>query len=411
MLLHFDCAALWAIRLLVIGAAGTLVATQSWADDYKVRSGDVLELAVVGASELGRRVPVEVNGTATFPIIGELQIDGIGIRRIRETVSARFANIIYRPNSQATGASPWVIQKTDVLLRVAVYRPVYVTGGVAKPGEVVFRPGITVQQAVSIAGGHDPFGARRAQTTSAADIVELQGELASTTLALAATRARIWRLRTALGENVRFRAKDPGVISPEAATKILSFEKAYLSSSTADLAQERAYLTNAIRQTNDRLAALKKQFASEQAGANLDEAEATKVDRLFSKGLVASERVGQARRIVLMSSTRALQTKATIARANHLKGELDSRLRRLDSLSKVKLIGELKEANASAMRLSQRLQTIKFKMVYNRLGPTRHEALTKSIFISRIDEDKKILADENWVLRPGDVVEVVFNRD
>ena len=43
----------------------------------------------------------------------------------------------------------------EVTLSVAEYRPVYVNGDVAKPGQQTFRAGLNVRQALALAGEYD----------------------------------------------------------------------------------------------------------------------------------------------------------------------------------------------------------------------------------------------------------------
>lgn len=403
---HLGTAGRWAVRMLGMVAAVILVTSHSKAAEYQLRSGDVLELAVINAPELSQRIPVEINGKATFPLIGEVQVDGISLEKLRENVRARLANSIYRPRSETAGSNVGTIQQSHVSLRVAEYRPVYVTGAVAKPGEIPFRPGLTVRQAISIAGGYDPLGARRTGLAEGPSSVTLHGELATVTVAIAEAEARIWRLRTTLGEETKFDPTKFELVDSNQSTKIIALEKAHLESFKADQNLERNYFTGAVRQSQNRVKALLRQAASEQAGAKLDEAASKKLSELFKKGLVGAQRVSQARRLVLLSTTRALQTQVAAEREKQVTRDLVSRLNRLDSISRVKLRDELTQANAKANSLRLRMTTIKA-----RLENRGFNGSVKTIFISRRDAQKRVRANEDERLLPGDVVEVTFIPD
>lgn len=45
-----------------------------------------------------------------------------------------------------------MVTPDQVMLANSEFRPVYLNGDVAKPGEQTFRPGMTVRQAVALAG-------------------------------------------------------------------------------------------------------------------------------------------------------------------------------------------------------------------------------------------------------------------
>ena len=67
----------------------------------------------------------------------------------------RLSRKLYQQRTPDGRESVTPIAPDAVLVTIAEYRPVYVNGDVTKPGEQTFRPGMTVRQAVALAGGYE----------------------------------------------------------------------------------------------------------------------------------------------------------------------------------------------------------------------------------------------------------------
>ena len=84
---------------------------------------------------------LDATGAVSLPLIGELQAGGGTAADLARAVAARVQTKVGL--AQLPAASVQVIK----------YRPFYITGAVDRPGEYDYRPGLTVLQASSIAGG------------------------------------------------------------------------------------------------------------------------------------------------------------------------------------------------------------------------------------------------------------------
>src|SRR5258707_9099397 len=110
------------------------------ASDYIIRADDKLKIKIFQYPELSGEYTVSANGTISIAAIGEISVDGFSTKEVANRISERF---VRAGLSDKPGTSVEVLQS----------RPVYVLGDVQKPGEYPFRPGVTVLQAVSFAGG------------------------------------------------------------------------------------------------------------------------------------------------------------------------------------------------------------------------------------------------------------------
>jgi polysaccharide biosynthesis/export protein len=95
-----------------------------------------------------------------------------------------------------------------------------------------------------------------------------------------------------------------------AISDIVKAETEYLKTRQSDYQREKAFLQRGVRDGDDQINVLSEQEKTEEAGFQSDLDELQKVNDLFSKGALVSPRVTDARRALLLSSTRKLQTSA-----------------------------------------------------------------------------------------------------
>ncbi len=109
--------------------------------DYAVRAEDKLKIQIYQFPELSDTYTVNSTGGITIAPIGEVPVAGLSAQEISAKISQRFIN---------AGLS----DKPGTTVTVIELRPIYVMGDVQKPGEYAYRPGLTVLQAVTLAGGY-----------------------------------------------------------------------------------------------------------------------------------------------------------------------------------------------------------------------------------------------------------------
>ena len=144
------------LRLLQAALATTsLLATSELRAEYRLSPGDTLELSVAGAPDLKFQAPIGVDGATMLPLVGSIPAAGQTISELRRLVQEALGSRVYRRSGDGGREQPIVISPDEITLTIAEYRPVVVTGDVSKPGEQVYRPGMTVRHAVAGSGGYD----------------------------------------------------------------------------------------------------------------------------------------------------------------------------------------------------------------------------------------------------------------
>ncbi|MGY2915831.1 polysaccharide biosynthesis/export family protein [Bradyrhizobium sp. USDA 3262] len=178
-------------------AVGLTISAQAKAE-YRVNVGDVLEVAVAGVPELRQRAPVQVDGNISLPLVGMVPVAGLPLQEIRAKVGAALTSKVFRQRTVDGREVVVVIDADQVTAIVAEYRPVYVNGDVSKPGEYPYRPASTARQLIAMAGGYDIMHIR--MNNPYLESADLRSEYGSLWTELAKEQARMWRIKSELGE-------------------------------------------------------------------------------------------------------------------------------------------------------------------------------------------------------------------
>jgi polysaccharide export outer membrane protein len=109
-------------------------------NEYRLAVGDKLILNVLFHDRFGAEVVVRPDGKVTFPVVGEVDADGLTPSELDSVVAGHMAEYIIDPQ-----VSIIVKEYTDQL--------VYVLGEVSVPGAYPLQRGMTVSQAITSARG------------------------------------------------------------------------------------------------------------------------------------------------------------------------------------------------------------------------------------------------------------------
>lgn len=317
---------------------------------YRLTVGDVVDFDFLDDDAPPLRLVVNDRGALQAPLLGAVDVDGLTISEAVDRL--RLAYI---------GGDLLVDPKID--LSVAAYRPIYVLGDVRKPGLIDYRPLLTVEQAVGLAGGLST------QTVSGEEQLlaeaALRGELRVIDADLAREAAVIARLRAqvmaagaeapaeasaaapaetpaeALVEAL-VEAPDGGALSYE---DVPSAVRAYVSAAAfavyaegeaqlltleqRSAGQEKALLTSEIAAREQEIALLSERATNQTAQIALRGAELERVRSLVERGLQRSNDLPRLEREMSEAEGRVLD----IARQQaEVRGEI-AQLRREQSRS------------------------------------------------------------------------------
>jgi len=115
-------------------------------EPYRLDAGDRLRIVVYGQEGLTNTYAVDAGGSITMPLIGAVRARGLTPSQIAAAVTARLKNGYLR--------EPYVAAEVES------YRPFFILGEVAAPGQYPYVPNMTIESAVAIAGGFTPRAQR-----------------------------------------------------------------------------------------------------------------------------------------------------------------------------------------------------------------------------------------------------------
>ncbi len=107
---------------------------------YRLDAGDRLRVTVFEQADLSNTYVVDKAGYIAFPLVGAVAARGYTIKEIETGIARKLAQGFLR--------------NPDVSVEMDRYRPFFIMGEVGSAGQYTYVPGMTVQNAIAIAGGY-----------------------------------------------------------------------------------------------------------------------------------------------------------------------------------------------------------------------------------------------------------------
>lgn len=139
---------------------------------YRLDSGDVVRVDVLGEQDLSLEALIDPSGFINYPFLGKVQASGLTVRDLETKVR--------------DGLRSGFLVNPDVRVGLARYRPVYIGGQVRQPGAYPYALELNIERALTLAGGLTAF----------------------------ASSSRIYIQRHGAGENARVRAELQAPVFP-----------------------------------------------------------------------------------------------------------------------------------------------------------------------------------------------------
>jgi polysaccharide export outer membrane protein len=399
---------------ILLASALLLVSTPAIAE-YKLQSGDTLEISVTSVPELKQRTAIGVDGEIALPLVGETKLAGLSLSEARAKITRDLSRKVYRQSTVDGREIPkLMILPEDIVVTAVEYRPICVNGDVARPGEQPFRPSMTVRHAIAIAGGYDLMQSRLTDPLLRA--ADFRSEYEALWAEFATQQARIWRLRTELGEQgVEYTAKK-APIPPAFVKRLMQAETEHLRARLADREKDKELLQQAIKKADLQLNILTEKKSQDEKGNEADTADFQKVKELFEKGMTPTTRLSDARRAALLSSNQLLQTIVETSNLERQRGEFERQLEKIDSQSRIDAWRELQDANLRVAQITARLKSASEKLMYtgslrSQLGRGAGEEARIAVYRKGENGPESLTANENTELMPGDIVEVALKTE
>lgn len=388
------------VSLLLCMLDGNAVRATS---DYVVRADDKLKIKIFQYPELSGDYKVRANGTISIAPIGDIPVTGLSTKEIANQISERFvrAGISGQP-----GTSVEVLET----------RPIYVLGDVQKPGEYQFRPGMTVLQVISLAGGwlrfNDP-GLMRLDR----DSITITGEMRNLVrryYELTARRARL-NAELMMRTEVQFPPELVARSQSDAGVRQLIDEERSLLNIHVDALKTQIDSLEQNRSLYEReIDAIKRQIEANKVQIASVEKELVEVRGLVKRGLTTLSRLAGLERMQAQLEMNEQGFQTLILRSRQNITQADQRIFDLKSQQNASLTAEVQKVRMDLDDITVKFETNRNLLVEAKVtvpalvGVSDGAVETRSLVVVRMHDGQTqtIEATETTELQPGDVLRI-----
>jgi polysaccharide export outer membrane protein len=347
---------------------------------------------------------VSAAGNLSLPIIGTMQASGKTVEEISNAISDRLQNQV------------GLQKRPTASVEISSYRPLFVTGMVTTPGKYNFSPGLTVVQALSMAGGigqsdSNMIGLQRDALSDRGELSALEGERFELIARQSRVDATISEAsQIAFPEELTSRKGETGIdrmMNEEAA--LFETRKRSMNTEIDALAQTKVLATQEIAALREKAASIAKQIAL----ANKD---LGSVNKLISQGLTVSARqLGATQNVADLESRNLdvslaiLRTEQNLAKVDQDIGDVKNRYR-VAALTEAAELRDRFASNAKRMKTtSALLRNLEVRAPAAML--TLEEDNTPYAFETTINRvvdgsNQTLIVSDNDPVLPGDVIRV-----
>ncbi|MEX2521018.1 MAG: polysaccharide biosynthesis/export family protein [Paracoccaceae bacterium] len=363
---------------------------------YRVHQGDRIAIAILGAPDQSGEYAVNIDGTLTHPLAGDVAAVGRAVAELRADLSERLG--AYLPSPALT-------------VSIAAYAPVFVVGNIERSGEYAFRPGMTALQLIAMAGGprREIFPLRDgglAIISAERDYADLSLRMFGSEVAMARFRAEI--NSGEFGVDVRA----PAIVTQADADFIIENERRLFElRREARLSEDRGLEAQGESYENE-IELLEKSITLHDDELRLLVEDVDAAKTLVERGLSTPARLRDVQRTQSATLRDALDLQAALARARQ--GRLDVERRRNDAAAAFRSAAgdglRVAELQIASLRLS--LDAVEKTLAAYAAAPDPSSVaasppeLELSVLRSGDDGLVERVAPESAPLEPGDVLRV-----
>lgn len=358
----------FAIAMLVLLASSGARAEPS--PSYVLAPGDVVRLDILDDEDVPVDLSVGPDGAIQAPFVGGVRVAGLtpddAVKELERTYIEKRIFVVPK-----------------VSLSVATYRPIFVTGDVRLPGSYPFQPELTVEKALSLAGGQAMAAAAENPLLASARLrqeLEVAGsDIAREALAAARATAQLGGQTTIRDEDIPEVAR--AYIGP-AAEPLREVQLRILKAAADSYDSQTVLLTEQLAESERGFLLLEE--LSKNAAGNIDLARADlkRSQDLQKRGIKTLTDVSNLMRQTSMEEARQLQILSDLSDARRGIGELKSKLADLEKTRTMDALLELEQHRADME-----------KFVLSRKGTEEQLVLMSTLSAEDLEKNKQIVLD------------------
>jgi len=346
---------------------------------------------------------VGATGTMSLPFAGEVEAGGMTTGELAGRIAERLRS------EMGLGRRP------DTSVEIVQFRPFYIVGRVDHPGEFPYRPGLTVLQALSVAGGLQKFndGLMRIER----DAISAKGELQVLGAQAVNLRARRARLEAELkqSDTIDF-PREPTAYPDDASAElamqqeglIFQVRREAFSTQMRVLEQLKSFLEKEV-------VSLAAQKQTEDTQIQLVKKELSSVSLLVDKGLASAPRQLGLERTVAQIEGERLRVETTLLRAKQEISRTEISMLELKNKRANDVSVELRETQAKLEELGRRTATadqllyeaeVTAPQLLAQRARSRRVQPVYTIVRQKEGNALELSASESTAVEPGDTIKV-----
>ncbi|MEI4234243.1 polysaccharide biosynthesis/export family protein [Roseovarius sp. D22-M7] len=338
--------------MLAILIAGTCAGSGAAQDAYRLNAGDriavrfvqwdTIELGFVEFDAVNGTYAVGSDGTLMLPLIGAVDVEDRSLAEVAESVSLTLQGRL------------GLVEPPSASLSIVGHRPIYVLGSVANPGAYDFSPGLTVRQALALAGGPATVLDDRPGREAAA--VRASGVLQEIAIDIARHKVRAARLRAEMDGANEFTIPE-GVThpdGPETLKALIEHERALFQSRREARARALEALDDSRTLLETEVSTLQEKLSGLSRQVELLRESVGNMEQLYERGLVRSPSLVAQQGQLINLENRQLDTETAVFRARQSIAELERERIGIEADRRLEILRELQRSEAAVEQLAAR---------------------------------------------------------
>ncbi|MFT6119867.1 MAG: polysaccharide export outer membrane protein [Yoonia sp.] len=396
---------------------GIALSPSKIAAETLLRPGDTIKLSILGLPNSELITAIDADGFLTLSWFGRVDALDRTLTDVLTEVRGLTNGQLFKRYTADGQLKLIQLTSEDISLEVVAFRPVIVSGEIARPGEIAFRPGLTVRGAIAIAGGVRSSLLTDVTVTDPGQLIRWQNDYSRATIDHATVMARLWRVQAQRDETSEPQAVpyDQVAVTSEVFDALLDRQRNLIENDLGNLAGDRAYLVAALSRAQGRVLILLKQ--QDQLGELVasDEEEEARTRDLVERSLIPAPRLAEVRRTTLLSATRLLDVEEKLANSQLEVARLEREINRFEETRAGDLLSLQEQLTAALLESRLRLDQLAQNLSSATTGQTgttltANNGINLRAFRRADGIITEIVLDLNSVIEPGDVIEVSLSQ-
>ncbi len=383
--------------------------------EYRLGQGDKIRLKVFAWraakaeifswTPLNAEFSVGVSGAVSLPLLGDIQAASLSTEELSRTIGYKLQDRF------------GLVERPQISVEIAQYRPFYIVGKVERPGEYSFRPGMTVLQAMSLAGGEarslDALRLRREVISSSGELDVFKSER----IALMARKTRL-NAEMALADSVEF---PPGLAEAggPGAQAVIEQERLVFRARKSSFEAQLKALSELNEYLERESVSAKSQLTTHEREVSLVREQLDAIKSLVAKKLAIDSRRVELERNLMQVEGERLRLQSGVMRVAQDMSRTQLNIIELKNNRSQEITAELALAEAKLDQVNRRIATTNQLLADSvSIAPTLaalrpdNEAMAVRYQIIRASSSgavSQFIATELTPVQPGDTIKVDHN--